>query len=291
MNSFPSDVLSDIYWSEWAVAERRFEDMGPVADTTTTASQKKTSRSSLIALWDDHELLAAAATGDVEWVRALISDGVDVNEFSSRNDFSPLIVAAQKGHYTTVHALLMTGKCDLGKKHMDGYINALDSALFGYTSLEGFEDEFTPDIRSAIIRAHVDTADKIPPTMILQIEATAAVSQDRLKAFRTPSGIRLSRMHPKPLRINLDDPPKTALVSIQMAAENAIRRLMAPEITVTKKKSGSGSAYAPRSESAVATDNKLYEIEDGAEAPVGGHYDDDMDPTMDHSYGKKWRGV
>ncbi len=195
------------------------------------------SRKTLVEKWDNNPLVAASYIGDIDWIREQLSLGADVNAFSEKHNYSPLIIASQKNHVNIVRDLLMTGKCDLTKKHMD-YISALDSALFGYTNLEGIESAFSPEIQAMIIRAHIDTADRITPETLLHIEISGTVSQERLKAFKNAGGYRLSSKYPKPLPryINLADPPESALRSIELARDAAIRKLNAPVIEITKKK-------------------------------------------------------
>lgn len=245
------------YWSEWAVAEREHEARERHAMTcvgcdwctvpalpTPKAAAAPCGREEAVRSWEC-PLVAAAATGDVAWVKELLASGVDVNEFSPANDYSALIVAAQKGHSDVVRVLLMTGLCDVTKKHMDGYINALDSAMYGYTNLAGFDDEFTPQIRAMIIRAYMETADRITLDTLLQIEAVGAVLPEQIKAFRFGMGIRMVKMYPKakPGALNLNDPPAAKMHSIMVAAECARRRIIASREIPTKKKKSGGSGF------------------------------------------------
>jgi hypothetical protein len=192
------------------------------------------SRASATAKWDDCPLVAAAATGDVEWVKELLADeDTDVNEFSSAYEYSPLIAAAQLGHTEVVSVLLQTGKCDLMKTHMDGYINALDSALHGYNNFEGCEDEFSPEIRAMIIRAHTETADRIKEETLLHIEASGAVAPEYIKVFRAAGGVRIApkfSIYSKKVpgqALNLSDPPAAKMQAIIMAAKRAADSLVA----------------------------------------------------------------
>jgi hypothetical protein len=241
-NTFPNMTDYAMYWSDWAVAEREAEILARhketcmgctwcvgVAPAAVAAAPAPVSRAAAVAKWDDCPLVAAAATGDVAWMKELLAAGADVNEYSSPNEYSPLIVAAQKGHAEVVHTLLQTGVCDLTKKHMDGYISALESALHGYNNLEGCEDEFAPEIRAMIIRAHVETADRIDLVTLLHIEASGAVVPEHIKAFRSGMGARMARLYSKALpgKLNLSDPPAAKMQAVMTAALAAARRIAA----------------------------------------------------------------
>lgn len=306
------------YMSDWNVAAREYEDrkrhikscMGCTwcagAVPAAEAVAPVLSRETVTAKWDNSPLVAAAATGDVDWVKELLTDSTDVNEFSSAWEYSPLIVAAQKGHVEIVRLLLQTGVCDLAKKHME-YISALDSALHGYCNLDGCEEEFVPEIRAMIIRAHMETADRIDLDTLLHIEASGAVVPEHIKAFRSGMGARLTGraatyLKAEPGKLNLNDPPASKMTAVILAAGNAARRIAAEKAAADaaaagaiklKKKSGTTASYAPRAESAAAA------------ATAAGCYDDDedadchpmrrrkaavqYDPTLDDCYGKMSR--
>lgn len=236
------------YMSDWHVAEREYEArerhmktctgctwcVGAAPAAEPAAPAPKMSRASALYKWDDSPLVAAAATGDVEWVKELLAaEDVDVNELSSAYEYMPLIAAAQQGHVEVVRILLQTGACDLTKKHMDGYISALDSALYGYNNFEGVEDEFTPEIRAMIIRAHMETADRIKEETLLHIEASGAVVPEYIKVFRTAGGVRIapkysiySKKAPGQ-ELNLNDPPAAKMQAIIVAAKRAADSLAA----------------------------------------------------------------
>jgi hypothetical protein len=226
--------------TEWKVATPE-----PVPEPIT--------RDMLVDKWDRSPLVAAAATGDLAWVQELLSAGEDVNDFSPGYDYSALIVAAQKGFADIVQTLLMTGMCNLTKKHME-YISALDSALFGYTNMEGCMDEFTPEIRGMIIRAFLETADVISEDLQLQIQATGTVELDRFKAFRNVGGRRLVAKFPKASagRLNLAPPPESAMSGILLAARSAVVKLLTPVTTGPKKKTGGCAVAASRINTAAA---------------------------------------
>ena len=280
----------------WCAAARRI-----VAEAAKPAPA--ITREAAIAKWDS-PLVAAAATGDVDWVKELIAEGTDVNELSPGSfEFMPLIVAAQKGHVEVVRMLLQTGECDLTKKHMN-YINALDSALHGYCNLEGCNDEFSPQIRAMIIRAHVETADRIKLDTLLHIEASGAVLPEQIKAFRSGMGAR-NKMYSKakPGKLDLNDPPAAKMQSVISAARFAARRIAAEKadedaaaaIAAGKAKKimkSSGPSGVPSrlnafggagcsSSSGVENDD-----DDGVVAPKKVAV---YDPMLDDSYGKMSR--
>lgn len=377
-------MMNDVYWAEWNVAERNLEDMkrldpaAAVPDPVPVPVPVLLSRADATASWEFSPLVAAAARGDVDWVKELLAEGADVNEFSSGMEFSPLIVAAQKGHTEVVHTLLGTGKCDLSKKHME-YINAIDSALHGYCDLAGFEAEFTPQIqamiiraymetadstadcintetllrplivaaqkghdeivrillmtgvcdlskkhmgvsaidsaldgydaaeftpqiRAMIIRAHMETADRINLDTLLRIEAAGAVLPEFIKAFRS-GGVR-PKAYPKKLPgmlLDLSDPPAAKMPSIICAARHAARCIAAEKdaaaaaaaIAAGKalkmKKTSGPSAVPARLSTAVCA----------AAEPVDRFADEDCDerpkrievynPSLDDKYGKMSR--
>jgi hypothetical protein len=256
-------------------------------------------RETLTAKWDRNPLVAAAATGDLVWLQELLAAGEDVNEFTGAFEYSPLIVAAQLGHVDVVRTLLMTGKCDLTKKHME-YISALDSALFGYMNMEGeYDQQFTPEIRGMIIRAFLETADVISEELQLQIQATGTVEPDRFKAFRNVGGRRLAAKYPKaaPGRLNLAPPPDAALPGILLAARSAVVKLSTPVVTGTKKKTGGAAVAASRINTAAA---EVAVGGAGARAADSDDEDDDGstrrrkkpttdDSWMDDKYGKMSR--
>lgn len=242
------------YWSDWATADR--DAAMAVVDEPITAVcggagdrpgiKPETNRAAALDRWDNCPLVAAAAVGDNEWVKELLAEGADVNELSSDYEFMPLIVAAQQGHTEVVRTLLMTAACNLTKKHMNGYISALDSALHGYTNFDGAEDEFTPEIRAMIIRAYVETADRIDLNLLLHIEASAAVTTEQIKAFRSGAGVRQSRIYSKATagNVNLNDPPASKMAAILYAAKTAADRLevLKSSAPVSRKKRNAGSA-------------------------------------------------
>lgn len=313
------------YMSDWAVAEREYETrerhmkscmgctwcVGVAPSAPGALAPAPISRDAAIAKWDECPLVAAAATGDVDWVKELLAESPDVNEFSSAYEYSPLIVAAQKGHVEVVRLLLQTGVCDLTKKHME-YINALDSALNGYCNLEGCEDEFTPEIRAMIIRAHVETADRIDLDTLLHIEASGAVAPEQIKAFRSGMGARMTKVYSKaqPGKLNLNDPPAAKMPAVRVAAESAARRIqgereaaavraaaIAAGGSTRKKKSGGDAAAASAPRWGTVTGGA------GATERFEGDDDDDdadrhpmfrrktaaYDPMLDDSYGKMSR--
>lgn len=317
--------MTDIgsYWSDWAVAEREHETrerhmksckgctwcVGAATSAPGALAPAPISRGAATAKWDESPLVAAAATGDVDWVKELLAEGTDVNEFSSAYEYSPLIVAAQKGHVEIVRLLLQTGACDLTKKHME-YINALDSALNGYCNLEGCEDEFSPEIRAMIIRAHMETADRISEESLLHIEVSCAVAPEYIKVFRTAGGVRIApkfSIYSKKLpgqALNLSDPPAAKMPAIIMAAKRAADSLVARQAAAAaaagikaQKKKAAGPAAAPSRLNAFGGAG-------GAAERVEGDDDEDdadrhpmfkkktvaaYDPMLDDSYGKMSR--
>lgn len=304
------------YMSEWNVAEREHESRlrhmekrtgaTGCVDAAPDAEPAPLNRASATAVWDDSSLVAASAMGDVEWVNELLAEGADVNEFSSGSyEYSPLIVAAQKGHVEIVRILLQTGACDLTKKHME-YISALDSALHGYCNLEGCEDEFSPEIRAMIIRAHMETADRIDLNTLLHIEASGAVVPEHIRAFRSGLGARMTKVYSKKLpgKLNLGNPPAAKMPSIIFAAENAARRIMAEKAAAEavaagkalKMKKIAGPSVAPARYDVVvvragAGDRADADDEDDAERHpmLRRKTVDAYDPSLDDKYGKMSR--
>jgi hypothetical protein len=311
-------MTDHVYWDEWSVNERERETImlhmktckgagctwcaeaeAIVAADAPDASDAAAmlSRADAIRKWDA-PLTAAAATGDIEWVNELLAKGVDVNDFASPYEFSPLIVAAQKGQAEVVFTLLMTGLCDLKKKHCNDYIGALDSALYGYNNLDGVEAEFTPEIRAMIIRAHMETADRIDIDTLLNIEASGAVVPENIKAFR--SGARMTKLYPKALpgRLDLSDPLASQIPMIMSAALGAARRIMAQKesakSTVTKKTQtrGTAVAYAPRAQAQVVkAASSEYDDEDDGDhyKPASSYKPAAYDPSLDDGFGKSSR--
>jgi hypothetical protein len=282
------------YWSDWAVAEREHTARGGAG----VAPPAVKSRTAATYEWDNCPLVAAAATGDLAWVSELLAAGVDVNEFSSAYEYSALIVAAQKGHAGVVRALLMTAVCDLTKKHMDDYISALDSALNGYTNLEGVEEDFTPEIRAMIVRAHMATADRIDMNTLLRIEAAGAVVPDRITAFRQGGGARIARLYSKAdssdMAAHLCDPPAARMRAVIAAAESAARRITAPKVEAgPKKKTGSSFSYSPRAEAATVVAERyaadVDEMDDQDLHPSQRRQVAEFDPSLDTCYGKMGR--
>ncbi len=254
------------YWSDWKQAERDALDTGARterdaakaavsggagASPAAALTNPETNRAAALYKWDECALVAAAAVGDVEWVNELLAAGADVNELSPHYEYMPLIAAAQLGHVEVVRTLLMTAACNLTKKHMDGYISALESALHGYINFEGNEDEFTPEIRAMIIRAHVETADRIDLDTLLHIEASGAVVPELIKSFRLGAGARQAKVYSKATagRVNLNDPPASKMPAILTAAKAAADRIAArlaapmPE-KLSRKQRNAGSSVA-----------------------------------------------
>jgi hypothetical protein len=306
-------MTDQAYWDEWNVAERMFEDNKDHKDRTETPVEKPApapaplSREAAIAYWDNSALVAAAATGDAEWLQELLVEGEDVNELSPGSfDYSPLIVAAQKGHAEIVHILLMTGMCDLTKKHMD-YISALDSALHGYYDLSGVDAEFTPQIRAMIIRAHVETADRISLNTLLHIEASGAVLPEYIRAFRSGSGVRMTKAYPKKLagKLDLSDPPVAKMPAIISAARHAARciasekeaadaaaAIAANKSLKMKKISGPSAAPSRLSTSCVAAERAACsddEDDAGTDKRSLRRKADAYNPSLDDTYGKMSR--
>ncbi len=315
--------------SDWVVAEREYESrerhmktckgctwcVDAPPSTHGALAPAPISRGAATAKWDESPLVAAAATGDVDWVKELLAEGADVNKFSSVYEYSPLIVAAQKGHAEIVRLLLQTGACNLTKKHME-YINALDSALNGYCNLEGCEDEFTPEIRGMIIRAHMETADRINEETLLHIEASGAVAPEYIKIFRSPGGVRIAPKYSIYLKklpgqvLNLSDPPAAKMQAIIMAAKRAADSLAVRQAAAdaaaaaaaagikAQKKKATGPAAAP------SRLNIAFGGAGGSGERVEGDDDEDdadrhpmfkkkavtaYDPMLDDSYGKMSR--
>jgi hypothetical protein len=216
-----------------------------------------------------------------------------------------------------VSVLLQTGKCDLMKKHMDGYISALDSALHGYNNFEGCEDEFSPEIRAMIIRAHTETADRIKEETLLHIEASGAVAPEYIKVFRAAGGVRYApkfSIYSKKVpgqALNLSDPPAAKMQAIIMAAKRAADSLVARKaaadaaaaaaaagIKAPRKKKAGGPAAEP------SRLNLAFGGAGGSAERVEGDDDEDdadrhpmfkkktvaaYDPMLDDSYGKMSR--
>jgi hypothetical protein len=244
-------------------------------------------------------------------VKELLADeDTDVNEFSSAYEYSPLIAAAQLGHTEVVSVLLQTGKCDLMKKHMDGYIGALDSALHGYNNFEGCEDEFSPEIRAMIIRAHTETADRIKEETLLHIEASGAVAPEYIKVFRAAGGVRYapkfsiySKKTPGQA-LNLNDPPAAKMQAIIMAAKRAADTLVARKAAadaaaagkVEKLKKAAGPSAAPSRVNAFGgAGGSAERVEEDDEDDADRHpmfrkkTSEAYDPSLDDKYGKMSR--
>ncbi len=251
------------YWSDWKQSERDALDAaartaaavcggaGAAAKPAATLAKPETNRAAALYKWDDCALVAAAAVGDVEWVNELLAAGADVNELSRHYEYMPLIAAAQLGHVEVVRTLLMTAACNLTKRHMDGYISALESALHGYINFDGVDDEFTPEIRAMIIRAHVETADRIDLDTLLHIEASGAVAPEYIKSFRLGAGARQTKVYSKATagRVNLSDPPADKMPAILAAAKAAADRIAArlaapPPEKLSRKHRNAGSSAA-----------------------------------------------
>ncbi len=317
----PTKMMTDLgsYWTDWAVAEREHETRQlhtksckgctwcvGAAPAAEPAAAPALSREAATDRWDGSPLVAAAATGDVDWVKELLAEGADVNEFSPGSyEYSSLIVAAQKGHVEIVRLLLQTGVCDLTKKHME-YINALDSALHGYCNLEGCEDEFTPEIRAMLIRAHVETADRIKLDMLLHIEASGAVMPEQIKAFRFGMGVRNKSVYSKakPGKLNLNDPPAAKMQMVIAAANHAARRIAAEKAAADaaaaiaagkaeKIKKPSGPSGAPSRVNAFGgagcSSERIEGDDDESEHPMFKKKVTAYDPMLDDSYGKMSR--
>lgn len=307
------------YMSEWNVMEREHEARLRHKKTCTgctwcaeeeaaTAARAAPppaplSRAALTERWDNSPLVAAAVTGDIEWVKELLAEGADVNEFSPGSwEYSPLIAAAQKGHVEVVRLLLQTGVCDLTKKHMD-YINALDSALNGYCNFDGEDDEFIPEIRSMIIRAYMETADRIKEDTLLQIEATGAVAPEYIKVFRTAGGVRIAPKYSVYMKklpgqtLNLSDPPAAKMSAIITAAKRAADTIAARKAAavagagIAKLKKIAGPAAAPSRLNVcggAGSSCERYESDDDDDHPMKKKVDA-YDPMLDDSYGKMSR--
>jgi serine/threonine-protein phosphatase 6 regulatory ankyrin repeat subunit B len=78
-------------------------------------------------------LIVAIANGKNDVVKALIDKGADVN-LTDNTGLTPLMIAAEKGHLTTVQALLSTPGIDIDDKTTDGV-----TALY-FAAINGKED-------------------------------------------------------------------------------------------------------------------------------------------------------
>jgi hypothetical protein len=299
---------SSSYWDDWAVAEREAMDRAHYGATAVSAADmepvasEETIRARALYQWDNSPLVAASATGNITWVNELLAAGADVNELSYEYEYLPLIVAAQKGHTEVVKTLLMTAACDLKKKHLNGYINALDSALFGYNNFEGVDDDYKPEIRAMIIRAHMETADRIDLDTLLHIEASCAVTPERIRAFRSNLGTRNTRLYPKatPGEVDLYDPPPSKVAMILNAAKQAAATIAAQKTAaaVSKKKRNVGINAACSSRFNTVTTGSPAggcgygeddETDDRDRHPMFRKRVSEFDPSLDDTYGKMAR--
>lgn len=84
----------------------------------------------------NYELFFAIRRNDINRVRSLLSEGVDVN-VKYKNNYTPLHVTTFLGH-TEITKLLLENRANVNVKDLDGYTPLHYAVMKGYTEIVAF---------------------------------------------------------------------------------------------------------------------------------------------------------